>query len=198
MKHISIDKLTFKYNDKTIFRDFSMEFPANSFSVIMSPSGSGKTTLLFLIAGLLSPSSGSISYPLDRPKFSMVFQDDRLIESLNVINNIKLVNPQLSDTDILKTLTSLMIDDTAFKKVSSLSGGERKRVAIARALLNDYDILLLDEPFTGMDDKTKLRVIEYIKKRTAHKTVLMVTHHESEASLCGDHIFNSFPASCLT
>ena len=68
-----------------------------------------------------------------------------------------------------------------YKKVKHLSGGEKRRVAIARAILADFDILLMDEPLTGLDDDTKEIVIQYIKKRTAGKTVLLVTHNKTEA-----------------
>ena len=81
-----------------------------------------------------------------------------------------------------KCLEALAIKDLADKKVSTLSGGEKSRVSIARALMADYDILLLDEPFNGLDDTTKDNVIKYIKEKTAHKTVLLVTHNKDEAS----------------
>ena len=134
-----------------------------------------------MIAGLISPTNGNINIPINNPKFSFAFQDLRLIESLNVKKNITLVNSNISTNDLDKCLEALAIKDLADKKVSALSGGEKSRVSIARALMADYDILLLDEPFNGLDDTTKDNVIKYIKEKTAHKTVLLVTHNKDEA-----------------
>lgn len=189
MKYISVDNISFSYGEKNVFENFSAEFPTKKLSVIMSPSGSGKTTLLYLIAGLLKPSCGNITYPDSNPKFSMVFQDNRLIDSLSVFRNIKMANSNLSLEDITDCLKALGIDGMHQKKVKDLSGGEKQRVAIARALLADYEILLMDEPFTGLDKETKLSVINYVKNRTANKTVLLVTHHKTDAELCGGSIF---------
>lgn len=181
-KSINIENISFAYEDKIVFENYSQRFPIGETSVIMAPSGFGKTTLLYMIAGLISPTNGNINIPINNPKFSFAFQDLRLIESLNVKKNITLVNSNISTNDLDKCLEALAIKDLADKKVSALSGGEKSRVSIARALMADYDILLLDEPFNGLDDTTKDNVIKYIKEKTAHKTVLLVTHNKDEAS----------------
>lgn len=180
-KSINIENISFAYEDKIVFENYSQRFPIGETSVIMAPSGFGKTTLLYMIAGLISPTNGNINIPINNPKFSFAFQDLRLIESLNVKKNITLVNSNISTNDLDKCLEALAIKDLADKKVSTLSGGEKSRVSIARALMADYDILLLDEPFNGLDDTTKDNVIKYIKEKTAHKTVLLVTHNNDEA-----------------
>ena len=180
-KSINIENISFAYEDKIVFENYSQRFPIGETSVIMAPSGFGKTTLLYMIAGLISPTNGNINIPINNPKFSFAFQDLRLIESLNVKKNITLVNSNISTNDLDKCLEALAIKDLADKKVSALSGGEKSRVSIARALMADYDILLLDEPFNGLDDTTKDKVINYIKEKTAHKTVLLVTHNKDEA-----------------
>lgn len=180
-KSINIENISFAYEDKIVFENYSQRFPIGETSVIMAPSGFGKTTLLYMIAGLISPTNGNINIPINNPKFSFAFQDLRLIESLNVKKNITLVNSNTSTNDLDKCLEALDIKDLADKKVSALSGGEKSRVSIARALMADYDILLLDEPFNGLDDTTKDNVIKYIKEKTAHKTVLLVTHNNDEA-----------------
>ena len=180
-KSINIENISFAYEDKIVFENYSQRFPIGETSVIMAPSGFGKTTLLYMIAGLISPTNGNINIPINNPKFSFAFQDLRLIESLNVKKNITLVNSNISTNDLDKCLEALAIKDLADKKVSALSGGEKSRVSIARALMADYDILLLDEPFNGLDDTTKDKVIKYIKEKTVHKTVLLVTHNNDEA-----------------
>ena len=185
---ISINNISFSYNDKDVFKDFSATFTEGETTTIMSPSGKGKTTLLYLISGLLTPEKGDIAFRIPSPKFSMVFQDNRLIEASSITNNIKLINPNLNKNDISLCLEALGLYGYDNKRVKHLSGGEKRRVAIARAILADFDILLMDEPFTGLDDDTKEIVIQYIKERTAGKTVLLVTHNKTEAQKFGNSI----------
>lgn len=179
MYEINIKNLSFSYDEKNVYKDFFAIFPAEEISMLSTPSGSGKTTLLYLIAGILRPQNGHIEYPMATPRFSFVFQDDRLIENLSVEKNIKMVNSQLSDMNIIEALQRLGIEEYYKKKVKHLSGGERKRVSIARALLAEYDILLMDEPFNGIDEENKRKVWEYIKEKTEGKTVIIATHDKS-------------------
>lgn len=181
-QNIIMENISFSYEDKTVFENYNQSFPLGETSVIMAPSGFGKTTLLYMTAGLISPSKGNINIPINNPKFSFAFQDLRLIESLSVKKNITLVNSNISKEELNKCLEALDIKELADKKVSALSGGEKSRVSIARALMAEYDILLLDEPFNGLDDCIKEKVINYIKEKTAHKTVLLVTHNKDEAN----------------
>lgn len=183
IQNISIENVCFSYEDKAVFENYSQSFPIGETSVIMAPSGFGKTTLLYMISGLLSPTKGSIDIPINNPRFSFAFQDLRLIETLSVKKNITLVNSNISNKEIDNCLEALNIKSLIDKKVSTLSGGEKSRVSIARALMAEYDILLLDEPFNGIDDITKEKVINYIKEKTAHKTVLLVTHNKDEVAL---------------
>lgn len=195
ISNISLENICFSYGDKIIFSDYNHDFPIGETSVIMAPSGFGKTTLLYLIAGLVTPAKGNINIPISTPRFSFAFQDLRLIESATVLKNITLVNSNLAAKKIKSAnvdnsnknglddcLNALGLKSLAHKKVSTLSGGEKSRVAIARALMADYDILLLDEPFNGLDDETKLSTMKYVKEKTARKTVLLVTHNKDEAS----------------
>ena len=101
MYEIKINNLSFSYDEKIVYKDFFARFPAEELSILSTPSGSGKTTLLYLIAGILKPQSGTIEYPVSCPRFSFVFQDDRLIENLSVEKNIKMVNSQLNDMNII-------------------------------------------------------------------------------------------------
>ena len=192
--HISLKNIFFSYSDKLIFSNYSNTFPIGKTSVIMAPSGFGKTTLLYLISGLITPNKGEINIPINNPRFSFAFQDLRLIESATAIKNITLVNTKLNNknhklpinpnsdnNELSLCLNALDIQSLVDKKVSTLSGGEKSRIAIARALMADYDILLLDEPFSGLDHEAKLRTMKYVKEKTANKTVLLVTHNKDEA-----------------
>lgn len=179
---LEIKNLSFSYGQKPIFRDFSTSFKKGKRTAIMAGSGAGKTTLLHLIAGLLVPSAGQITYPVLNPKISFVFQENRLLEKANVTRNLRLVNPLLSTEQIRTALTQANFPiQYEHKKIHALSGGEKRRVALLRALLAEYDILLLDEPFTGLDKEIKEQLLAYTKTSTEGKTVLLVTHSETEA-----------------
>lgn len=190
MSKIEVKNLSFSYDDKKLFVDFSASYPAEKCGIIMGKSGCGKTTFLYLLANLLEKSDGEILYPMEKPKFSFVFQDDRLIDSINVKKNIKLVNENLSDEEIEECLIRLNIEKYMNKKVWNLSGGEKKRVAIARALLAEYDIIFMDEPFSGLDENNKIKVMEYVKEKIKGKTAIIVTHNMEEAEKMGDAIYH--------
>lgn len=180
-KCIELKNISYSYENKKIFHSLFLKFKAGVTTAIMAPSGTGKTTLLHIICGLISPDTGEILYPVSNPRFSMVFQENRLVESISVYSNIKLVNKTLSKDDIADILKSMELKNVCHKKTKNLSGGEKRRVAIARALSAAYDILLLDEPFTGLDDDTKFGVMQYIKDKTKGKTVILVTHNKEDA-----------------
>ena len=186
-RSIVIENLTFSYGDKELLTDLSMVLASGSKKGIMGPSGSGKTTLLHLIAGLLKPESGRIYSPEDvlEIRFSMVFQDGRLVENLNVFQNIRMVNESLGEGEIQQMLEALELGAYGKKKVRRLSGGERQRIAILRALAADYDVLLLDEPFSGLDRRMKQIVATYICEKSRGKILVLVTHDKEDAKLMG-------------
>ena len=189
---LEVKNLSFSYGQKPIFRNFSASFKEGKRTAIMAGSGAGKTTLLRLIAGLLVPSEGQIAYPVPNPRFSLVFQENRLLERASVTRNLHLVNPTLSTEQIRTALAQANLPiQYEHKKIRDLSGGEKRRIALLRALLAEYDILLLDEPFTGLDEETKGHLLAYTKASTEGKTVLLVTHSEDEAkSLNCSHILH--------
>ena len=137
--YLEIKHLTFSYGEQELFRDFSARFPAGEWSALMAQSGAGKTTLLRLIAGLLAPQQGEIVYPSANPRFSFVFQENRLIESHSVSKNLRLVNPKLSHETLRACLVQSGLPEAYLHtKVRRLSGGEQRRISILRALLADY------------------------------------------------------------
>ena len=184
--YIYVDTVSYRYPDSDIdvFRDFSASFPIKKRTAILARSGSGKTTLLHLLAGLIKPTGGEIRYPADidkAPSFSMVFQENRLLEYRSVLKNIKLAAGNVSDASVDEMLKRAGIFPCRNKKISALSGGEKRRCAIVRALLAEYDILLLDEPFTALDSETRNTMMKLVDDHTAGKTMILVTHNESEA-----------------
>ena len=174
------------FGEKVVLDRFSHRFPEGEISCMLGPSGCGKTTLLRIISGLTEMDSGEIAG--NRVKFSMVFQEDRLFDNLSAEKNVLLTAKAGFDRkDAQDLLAELGIHEPG-AKVSAFSGGMRRRVAIARALAADYDVLLLDEAFTGLDGETRIRCLETIKKMTARRTVICVTHAPEDAALLGGHI----------
>lgn len=185
---IELNNISFSYDGKAIFKNFSLAFPFKQRTAILAPSAWGKTTLLYLISGLLKSDTGEIRFPLTNPTFSMVFQENRLLKSASILHNLTLVQNQLSTKQITAQLAAVGLTCPLKQKPRQLSGGEQRRLSIVRALCADYDILLLDEPFTGLDGATKQKVIGYVRRQTEGKTVILVTHDSEEAKSLGCHI----------
>ena len=179
MKNIQITDLCKSYDGKPVLSHFTACLEAGKIIALMAPSGGGKTTLLRILTGLEAPDSGHID-GLDDCRISAVFQEDRLCLNLSPIANIRLVSPACSEENALAALKAVGLSDCAHQKTLELSGGMRRRVAILRALLAEYDLLLLDEPFRGLDAENKALVMEDTRIRCQGRTVLMVTHDSSE------------------
>ena len=169
---MKISNLWFSYDNKAVFEDFSLE-TGEGITCLMGASGKGKTTLLKLVGGLLKPDQGTIDN--GNKKVSFMFQEDRLLPWLTVRENVLLVTDKVRETDEL--LKELEIDGNL--KISELSGGMARRVALARCLLYDSDMLLMDEPFKGMDSKLIENVAKIIIRQ--NKTALITTHSLEEA-----------------
>ena len=181
---ISLQNINKSYGDLTVFSGLSLCFEKGSVTCITGASGCGKTTLLRLIAGLEAPDSGDIER--GGASLAYVFQEDRLSENYSALSNIRLVTgSRMSDTDIRRHLTEIGLKDFIDKKVRDFSGGMKRRVAIARAICYDADILLMDEPFKGLDAELKTGVMDYVKKYSAGKTVIYVTHDSGAAEYMG-------------
>lgn len=184
---ISIENLCKSFEDKVVLDNFSCNIPLGETSFVMGPSGSGKTTLLMILMGLIPYDSGTVS-GLEGKRFSAVFQEDRLCENLSAINNIRLVNKDLTREDAVSMLNAIGLGGELKKPVREFSGGMKQRVSLLRALAADYDILFMDEPFHGLDIETKQAVINYFKEKTLGKTVIIVTHDINEQEMLGGKI----------
>ena len=180
MKNIEVRDLTKRFGEKRVLEGFSAIFPAGATTCVMGPSGCGKTTLLHILLGLEHADSGSIDgLP---PRISAVFQEERLCEDFTAVTNVRLVTGRaVTDTEIERCLAAFGLAGSTRVPVRELSGGMKRRVAIARAVLAEGDLLVLDEPFKGLDEGTRRLVADEVKRRTAGRTVVMVTHDPAEA-----------------
>lgn len=174
-----LENVNKSYEKTRVLQKFSMTAEAGSKTALMGASGVGKTTVLRLLSSLESAEDGEWS----RPYASVVFQEDRLSGELSAVGNAMLGSPRAKAGEAVGMLSLLGLAGHIDKPVCELSGGMRRRVAIARALLSDAPVLLLDEPFKGLDEETKRVVIDVVKTYTEGKTVLLVTHDEEEARL---------------
>lgn len=171
---IRFENVTKSFDHKVI-DDLSFEIKNGEPFAIFGRSGVGKTTLINLILGLEKANSGDIYKGFS--KASVIFQEDRLIDEISAVDNLKIIkdNPSL----IKDTLRALNIEDLK-TPMSKFSGGMRRRVAIARALIFDGDILIMDEPFAGIDDYNKNIAIDLIKEKFAEKTIILVSHNKDD------------------
>ncbi len=170
-----------QYHGNVVLDGFCCEWEAHDTICLMGKSGQGKTTLLRILAGLEQPDSGKIC-GMEHKKISMVFQENRLLSGFTVWENLYCVCKNAAQkNNIFPILEQMGLSQWGKKPVDNLSGGMQRRVAIARALLVDFDVLLLDEPFQGLDVHTRQNVIQMIQEMTRNKLVCMSTHHVQEA-----------------
>lgn len=188
---VKIKNISKTFKEYEIFHHFSLRLPDCGCVCFFGPSGSGKTTLLNLIAGLISPDAGQIDLPPG--DVSVVFQEDRLLPWASAQENVKLVlekdlPPKEARAQALRALKAVFLEESAKKRPSGLSGGMRRRVALARALAYGGCVLLLDEPFSGMDAQIKNALFPVLSELKKEKLVVLVTHYPEEAVRLADVI----------
>lgn len=186
---ISASNLGKAYGGKVVLQNFSITIDEGSFTTLLGPSGCGKTTLLRILAGLDSGFTGAVSGLTSRP--AVVFQDQRLVPWLTVRQNIALVAPAGdADKAVAESLALTRLTGFADRFPQQLSGGQQQRVGLARALASRRSVLLLDEPFQGLDLELKLELIADLNTVMARQamTTVMVTHDLDEALLVSDEV----------
>jgi len=177
---IRFENVNKSFDDHIVLRDFSLTLPDSGIVAFMGPSGHGKTTLLRLLAGLEEPDSGNIT--TDYKRLSYVFQEDRLLGGVTALENILAVLDKRDEKLALLWLEHMGLDESRHLLPSELSGGMRRRLAIARAFAYGGDCILLDEPFSGLDDSTRNRIYPYIfEKDNSSRLTILVTHNRHEA-----------------
>lgn len=180
---ISIKNLSKSYSDTAVYSGFDLDIEEGKIICLLGESGCGKTTLLNILAGL-TDYSGEVP----RLKTSYVFQSPRLVPNLTVGENLKLIGAK--ESDILYMLSSVGLSGFSGRYPKELSGGQAQRVALCRAFLFDSELMLLDEPFSSLDLKLRISVMQVFLKLRAKKpvTTLFVTHDIEEALYLSDRI----------
>lgn len=172
-----LENLNKSYGQKEIIKNLSISLPQYGVVCIMGRSGCGKTTLINMIAEGL------------KEQIAFVFQEDRLLPWLTVEENIDIVTNEWKITNKIskKWLEKFELSAVAKKNIQELSGGMKRRIAIARAMAYDKSIIIMDEPFKGLDKETKDIVLKSILMER-QKLFLIVTHDEEEAKTYADEI----------
>ncbi len=176
MQNIIISNISKSFDGIEVLRNYSAVLECGKIYRFEAPSGAGKTTLMRMLMGLTAPDSGVISgIPHD---ISVMFQEDRLIESLSAIDNISLTAPDMAAMRLKcrEDLEVLGLADFMHVPVRELSGGMKRRVSLIRAMLHASELVLLDEPFTGLDAALIAAVSSYILRRADGRTMLIASH----------------------
>nr|MDE5546622.1 ABC transporter ATP-binding protein [Anaeroplasmataceae bacterium] len=172
-----------KLSEQYVLKNISLELPTSGLVSIFGPSGCGKTTLLNMLAGLDTPTSGTVCYN-DIPvtdsfrynNVGVIFQDFALLENKTVEENIRIGYLDATDQALEDTLKALDISKLKDRRVSMLSGGEKQRVSIARALIKKPAYIVADEPTGNLDLKNRMRVMQILKSLSTHMLVILVSH----------------------
>ena len=173
---IELKNVSKSFDDKKVLDLFSAVFEDGGY-LLKGPSGIGKTTCIMLILGLLKPDRGEVVLS-EGTRFAVCFQENRLFEKETVLTNVLAVNEGVSVTDASSAVLELLPPDSLNKKAGELSGGMKRRLAVIRAMLHDSDCVILDEPFTGLDDESRLKTIDFIRKHLNGRLLIVTSHDE--------------------
>jgi len=181
------------FGDHNVFTNLNAIFNYNSATAIMGHSGCGKTTLANLLARFIYPDYGEIR-GLDSLRVSMVFQEDRLLEQCNALENLLFVtrypSRNIAHAKHLLEEAGLRYEaNEKRKKAREFSGGMKRRLSLCRALMIDFDLLILDEPFKGLDAKLKPQIMDMVRRYSKGKTLILITHDEEESRFFKAEIF---------
>ena len=200
---LQIHDLCKQFDGHLVLDHVSMELVSGHIYCLMAPSGTGKTTLFRILMGLEHADSGEIivqrktkeagqaaaekvadwqeNETLQNLCIGAVFQEDRLCEAFSAVENVLMTAASsMSRAEAERELRELLPQEALNRPVATLSGGQKRRVALCRALCAPSDLLILDEPFTGLDAGTRMEGIRYLQKKSAGKLTLLSTHQEED------------------
>ena len=190
---ITIKNIQKAFGAKQVLNGIDYELEDGGIYYLMGPSGMGKTTLLRILMDLENPDGGAVE-GLTRNDIAVMFQENRLLEWMDAIDNVAVMRKGIRDKKLKKeieeNLKMILPADCLHQPVTQLSGGMKRRVALARAMNYPSKLIILDEPFTGLDRATKLEVIDYILKMRGDRILLVATHGVEDAAMLGAKVIH--------
>ncbi len=195
---IEFKHVTKNYYSLTALRDISLVIPQGEVLGLLGPNGAGKTTLIKLIAGIINPTQGEVTPANGQLAWPTIgYKPERLVfpgnlivsQYLQMVATLCNIGRAQMDTVVLESLARVNLLPAANKQIKSLSKGMRQRLGLAQALIGDPDLLLLDEPSSGLDPEGQEEIQSYIEElRAVGKTILMSTHHLPEVTRVCTHL----------
>ena len=184
MDKLQLKDICFSYGEEQIIKNLNLTVERGKPVVLLGRSGIGKTTLLKLILNFIKPDSGEIFGVDEKTRISVMYQEDRLFPQLTVYKNLKLVKKDFSRKEAEKLMRELNLEEKVLDKLpAELSGGMRRRIALARCLIFPSELVLMDEPFQGLDSETRASCLNAVKKYTAGRPVLIISHEIQDAAV---------------
>lgn len=185
---MKLEKVSLALGGRPVLENFSLALEPGSVTCLMGRSGCGKTTVLNLMLGFLTPDAGEISGFRGLPT-GVVFQEDRLIEHMNAWDNVLLAAAKgVTRKEVDRAFAQVLLDPGP-TPARRLSGGQRRRMAVVRALLARPRLLLLDEPFKGLDPDSLAHTAAFIRQHRQGATTVLCAHEREEALLLGAERF---------
>ena len=197
---VKLDNISKSFKHQPIINNINITFKPKKIYGIIGRNGSGKTVLLKMICGILKPDSGKILFDNEDyiNKFGVPKSTRALIESPEMINdlsgfeNLKLIasiKNEIDDKQILKTLEIVGLKNEEYKKYKNYSLGMKQKLGIAQVLMEDADLIILDEPFNGLDDKSANNMRNLIKSLKANKIIIVATHIKDDIENLIDDLY---------
>lgn len=192
--------VTVAYGDHLALCEIDFVLPASGLTAVIGPNGSGKTTLLRVVSGLVEPDSGEIRFDRGKPTVAHVLQSSAVNEAvpLTVEEVVRMgryrrrgLLRRLGAADLAAVrdaMARMEVTDLAGRHLRELSGGQRQRVYVAQGLAQDADLLLLDEPVTGLDLASQSRITEVIREELERGRTVVMTTHDVAAAATADHV----------
>lgn len=178
---IKLENITLRYGEKLVLDRFSLEIPLEGLTALSGPSGCGKTTLLRVLMGLTRPEQGAVS-GLDPARTAFLFQEDRLLPWRTVSQHITDVLPRARRGEAGRWLAFAELEGEGDAYPSALSGGMARRLALARCAALGGEVLLLDEPFAGVDQERADRILDRLRELGV--PVVLSTHQPQVLAAC--------------
>ncbi|MDB9813717.1 heme ABC exporter ATP-binding protein CcmA [Gammaproteobacteria bacterium] len=186
MQLVTANNLGYSINDKRLFHNLSFSLNSGCGLHIKGGNGSGKSTLLRIILGLTSPSKGSIEYSNPDLQVSYLGHKNAIKHYLTPMQNLELIFKSTALQNAIHWMHTLRLMKVQDELTANLSFGQQKKLALIRIFANQSDLIILDEPFVGLDNPTRDLLNEFLQKKLASDTSLILTSHIEPNIVCSE------------